>query len=161
MSKETATIDKEKCLENYNKVVDNAELVAVQLLVSNFNVSPDFFRAEEKNFSYSIEIVDVDYKSKEKAGIAFLLANVKISANANTEDILLFKTKYVVLYNIEKRCDKNAVFAFLQRVAPFTCYPYFRALFASMCGAAGVQVPPLPVHKEKPVQKEKSVQKEK
>lgn len=137
----------ESRLDRYNEVVGLANIQGVQLIRCGFDVKPIFFEDQEENdLSYSVEREASHYD--EDIGIA--AANIKftVSSRKRRKKTLNCEAYYVVIYDNLKGCDRDAVDAFLRRVAPFAGYPYFRSLFANLDWAANIRLPPLPVHKE-------------
>ena len=132
----------------YNAVVREADLQAVQLLNLSFNVDPVFFGDRSKRkLDVSIEHGTNEFDAAK--GAAFSFVNVDVSARRGRKRTLTCKAEYVVVYENLRGCDPGAVKLFLDRVAPFACYPYFRSVFATLDWAAGTMLPPLPIHKEK------------
>lgn len=147
-------------LEKYNQVVGSAELETVQLLDMSFEVKPAFFAPDAENtLSYDIDFDECHY-SDDKA-VAMALVNCGVLAKNGEEEDLIFSARYSVVYSFSARCDDEAVEAFLKRVAVFTCFPYFRTMFANVAWAANTHLPPLPVHKEPVAPKKKATQKTK
>lgn len=139
-------IKREK-LEKYNHVVGAAQIRAVQMMSVSFKVKPDFFSEEEKRaLSYDVKNGDHNFSTEDGAAMIFVSFNV--SAQTGRKKTLVCEADYVVTYDGLNDCDDEAVKAFLGRVAPFACYPYFRSLFATLDWAATTGLPPLPVHKE-------------
>ncbi|MGV3490132.1 MAG: hypothetical protein ACO1OG_02310 [Devosia sp.] len=134
--------------EAYNLVVKEADLQAVQLLNLSFNVDPAFFGDRSKR-KLDVNIEHGTNEFDAAKGAAFSFVNVVVSVKRARKNTLLCKAEYVVVYENLKGCETNAVKAFLDRVAPFACYPYFRSVFATLDWAAGTMLPPLPIHKEK------------
>ena len=159
MSKEMVSVDEAtatpaadassaEALEAYNAVVRDADLQAVQLLDLSFNVDPAFFGDRSKRkFDLNIEQGANEFDSSK--GAAFSFINIVVSVKRARKNTLLCRAKYVVVYENLNGCEEDAVKAFLDRVAPFACYPYFRSVFATLDWAAGTMLPPLPIHKEK------------
>lgn len=138
----------EQARSEYNKVVRHADLQSVQLLNVSFEVDAAFFsdRANRK-LDVKIEHSSNEFTASKGAALAFV--NLAVSVRRSRKRTLACKAKYVVAYENLAGCSEEAVATFLDRVAPFACYPYFRSLFASLDWAAGTALPPLPIHKEK------------
>lgn len=143
-----APLSKEERLRNYNLVVDSAELVSVQLVRSNFEVKPEFFRSADarKNLGYDAQVESVDFSPESGVAMAFLTFSV--DSKKGKKKLLSSTAKYLVVYDELTECDPDAVEAFIRRVATFAAYPYFRSHFASLDWAATTRLPPLPVMRE-------------
>lgn len=136
-------------LERYNHVVSAAQLRSVQMSSTAFKVKPDFFSdGENRKLSYTV-IKGARHFSEENA-VAMAFISFQVEAKIGRKKVLHCEAEYVVTYDGLFDCEEEAVLAFLDRVGPFTCYPYFRSLFASLDWAATTGLPPLPVHKEPP-----------
>ncbi|MER9202256.1 hypothetical protein NKH74_24110 [Mesorhizobium sp. M0933] len=152
MAKEVSAVDekiarKRDRLEKYGDVVELANLSAVQMTSVKFSVKPEFFANDDhRNLSYTIDKGTMEYLRDQKAGMAFL--SLKVEAKSGRKRTLYCEAEYLVTYDNLIDLNEEAVVAFLDRVAPFACYPYFRSLFANLDWAATTGLPPLPVHKE-------------
>ncbi|WP_018690041.1 hypothetical protein [Ahrensia kielensis] len=139
----------ERKINSYNAAVDAAMLKSVQLVEINFLVKPDFFRAKsnEKKFHVVVDSVEPEYEAGNDAVVALVDFEVFIK-RARTKQ-LTCKAKYAVVYGGFSNCEYEDVLRFIERVSTFTCYPYFRSVFANIDWAAGTHLPPLPVLKER------------
>ncbi|MER9869270.1 hypothetical protein NKJ35_19195 [Mesorhizobium sp. M0136] len=134
-------------IEKYGDVVELAQLRAVQMTNVKFDVKPEFFADEDRRgLSYTVQKGNREYLRSEQAGMAFI--SFKVDAKTGRKKTLICEAEYLVTYDNLVECNQEAVIAFLDRVAPFACYPYFRSLFANLDWAASTGLPPLPVHKE-------------
>lgn len=113
----------------------------------SFKVKAEFFSEDEKRaLSYVVKNGVHHFSTEDGAAMMFVSFNV--TAQTGRKKTLACEAEYVVTYDGLNDCDDDAVEAFLGRVAPFACYPYFRSLFATLDWAATTGLPPLPVHKE-------------
>lgn len=134
-------------LERYNHVVSVAQLRSVQMSSTSFKVEPEFFLNEEnRKLSYTVKKGAKNFSETE--AVAMALVSFEVESKAGRKKNLHCKADYFITYDSLIDCEGEAVFAFLDRVAPFACYPYFRSLFATLDWAATTGLPPLPVHKE-------------
>jgi hypothetical protein len=138
---------KRERLENYNKVVAAAELGAIQLVKLDFDVSPEYFvESDENQLGYVITPESSEYDPD--AGIAVCAIEFQVNAMRGEAPVLQCNATYTIMYSISETCDVHAVKAFIERVGVFSCYPYFRGVFANLDWAANTRLPPLPIHKE-------------
>ncbi|WP_337267871.1 protein-export chaperone SecB [Oryzifoliimicrobium ureilyticus] len=136
-----------KAADAYARVVDHANLEAVSLVNLNFSVKPTFFtKRSEIELGYEIGVEENSYN--RETGSAISVIDCSVTAVVDEEKLFDCEAKYIVLYSILEECDEDAVQSFLNRVAVFACYPYFRSVVASVDWAAGTQLPPMPVHRE-------------
>lgn len=84
-----------------------------------------------------------------REGAEHLIAEVALAAGCKQgrKWVLRGRSTYLVAYTVEGRPTVQAAEEYLNKVARFTAYPYFRAHFAGLCSQAGAQMPPLPVMK--------------
>ncbi len=150
---EKENADKRSSLANYEKAVEAAKLKAVNLIDFSFKVQPDFFsfKKTDLNFCYLVNNTDTQYE--EDFAVAFV--DFEVYTKKSRRKLLSCKAQYAVIYDGFKNCEEKEVRQFVNRVSVFTCYPYFRSLFASMDWAAGTKLPPLPIHKEPIIPKKK------
>lgn len=133
--------------EQYNKVVEQAALGDIQLTSLKFDVKPDFFSSDEKRkLRYDVTLQATEFEPS--VGLAVASLTLSVIGTAGKKKALNCSADYAVVYGNLKDCDSEAVDAFLDRVAKFACFPYFRSLFSSLDWSAGLQLPPLPVLKE-------------
>ena len=144
-------------VKEYGRVVDAAELEAVNLIHMEFDVRPRYFtERDETQLSYTIDVDSQKYDEESGNAVAFI--SCAVGAHVEDEALLSFEGQYVVAYKVSEKCDHTAVETFLKRVAVFACYPYFRSVVANLDWAAGTGIPPMPVHKEPKVQAKKEVE---
>ena len=151
---------KEKLLEEYNKVVDQIEISAINLTSLDFDIKPSFFELfDDKKTKFSFDVGFLNIETPEFDGLnsevvedvlsnfasAQLYANVFMKNGRKT--LFSLKAEYLLIYTNIAGCEPQAVEAFIERVGRFTCYPYFRSLFSTIDGCAGTRMPPLPVLK--------------
>ncbi|AMK26225.1 MULTISPECIES: hypothetical protein [Sphingobium] len=136
--------------ENFNKLVAHARLSRLRLMSSSFDLKPDAMGESRRNWAYrisaSLEDWSLDCDALELRGIfAFKVACVE-----GRRHPVSLGARYFATYRLSAECDEKAALSYLDRVARFSCYPYFRALFSILTEQSGLQLPPLPVMKEPP-----------
>lgn len=146
-AKAEPVVEKERLLENYNRVVAAADLGGIQLAKLEFDVSPKYYSQREKaELGYVVTLDSSVYDPDE--GFAACIVNLDVDAIIDDESLLRCNAQYTVMYSVAEPCEEEAVKAFLERVGIFACYPYFRGLFANLDWSANTRLPPLPIHKE-------------
>lgn len=129
----------------YDDVVGTADLLDVKLTSSTFEVQPALFSLAEsaKRYVYGCEPEAIHFhaESRRVFGVFALEAGVK----SGRKWLFRVRSKYLIIYRVAGDADKLAVETFAERVGAFTCYPYFRAHYASLAGSAGAELAPLPV----------------
>lgn len=141
--------EQKRRIENYSQVVDKAELNAVRLINSEFSVSPVYFDTDQQTDSeFFYDVTTESRVFDSEAGIGFVFLFCEAGARREDESLVSCVAKYIVSYNGLEGCDDEAAGVFLSKVGRFTCYPYFRTLFATLNASAGTDLPSLPVLKE-------------
>jgi hypothetical protein len=144
-------VEKEKpqrpTAEEYNALVNSAELMDIKLIKSDFDVQPIFFSTEDdkKSYRYDCELA----RSFHREGGDYIFAEVALEAGCKVgrKWLLRSKSTYLVAYALDRPTSEAAALEYLKKVARFTAFPYFRAHFAEQCSQAGAVVQPLPVLK--------------
>jgi len=137
-------------VEAYDKVVETASLRELKLVSSSFDVKPE---AHSENFPTWRPTYDCTLSSNyfvEELGLIFGSVKAEVRCKHGRASILTLKSQYVILYKVDGKPEEAAALKFMQRVARFSVYPYFRAHFAELCSQAGLNVPPLPILREGP-----------
>jgi len=132
-------------LSDYNKLVASAELIDVKLIKSEFEVHGSFFSSDEaaRGLRYACEVAKAVYEGDVLLGEIHMLAGCK----AGRKWSLKARAAYLVAFHVSGGAPKEAAEYYVEKVARFSAYPYFRAHFAALCQGAGAEVPPLPVLK--------------
>lgn len=134
-------------VDQYNKVVDHADIKAVQLVHIDFDVEPRYYGdRKDQTIGYEVETDDSYYDAED--GFAACLVSFQVEAKDEEGVTLQCSARYTVSYRVSEPCDEKAVKTYLNRVGVFACYPYFRGLFANLDWSANTRLPPLPVHRE-------------
>jgi hypothetical protein len=130
--------------KQYNSVANKANLTAISLISSHFEVKPAFFEnTEANNLSFRHECKDPDFVAEEGVGIGFL--TWYLEARSKRKKVLTVTTEYVVVYRNMKEENAAAVKAFVEKVGTFATYPYFRAHVSYLSWASETSLPILPV----------------
>lgn len=130
--------------KEYNSIVSDANLASILLMESNFKLDTEYFSHKESaKFEYVDELVNHVYGAN--VGVASGEFKWTITVKKGNKNLAKLQATYLVLYdNLE---DKNeaAVRLFVERVAKFACYPYFRSHVSNMSWASNAALPLLPV----------------
>jgi len=143
---------KQELLARYNEVVDRAALGSIRLLDLNFAIKPDCLAKEDygsnSKFAYGVSTKDIDFDSGSGRGGASFTCEA--TSSLGRVKAAHCKAVYYVSYRNMTGCEETATKAFMGRVGRFTCYPYFRALLATLDWSATAKLPTLPVLRERP-----------
>ena len=132
----------------YNAFVASADVRDIRLIKSEFSVSPEAL--EERHAlrrEHACDITQSHYDSDNKLLYAWVAASA--ACYWKRKRILSSKCQYLIVYTVNAEPDDAAVPVFIRRVARFAAYPYFRSHFAHLASQAGLEIPPLPVIKER------------
>lgn len=147
----------ESLVQAYDKVVETASLRELKLVSSSFDAKPDAYSEDFQNWRPTYDcVLDSNYFVAD-LGLIFGAVSAEVRCKRGRSSILTLKSRYVILYKVEGEPEESAALKFVQRVARFAVYPYFRAHFAEICSQAGLNVPPLPILREGPRQIAKTV----
>ncbi|WP_420607342.1 hypothetical protein [Novosphingopyxis sp.] len=135
-------------VEAYNQVVAKANLIDLRLTASRSEIKPAALDVDRTGWDLKVgdELVewDVDEEKERLWGRIIFKAEC---VDGKRKPIIV-EGDYLIIYAVEGKVDKRSASLFINRVARFACYPYFRTLFAALLGQASVVMPPLPVLKE-------------
>ncbi|MGB7374817.1 hypothetical protein [Pontixanthobacter sp.] len=138
----------------YNGIAKCAQLLAVQLIESSFNITPSFFEEiEEANFN--IDVTDVNDSFDEKSRIASCMFQFENYRKRGRKKVFSLKDKFVIFYRIPAECDEFHAIAFARRTGLMAAYPYFRAHVAQTASMANAEVPILPTVASMPIKKQR------
>jgi hypothetical protein len=138
----------------YNALVAAAQLQDIRLVKSAFELAPEGIEVRpEWKFTHACEIDQMHFDAAK----SLLIASVSAEANAEIGEqgsvshhtMLSITCQYVVFYSVTGSPSDAAIDSFARRVARFAAYPYFRAHVAELASQAGLQLPPLPVIRER------------
>lgn len=143
---------------SYNDVVKAAELSTVMLISSEFNVQSDFFTYSD-NLELRSGAEREDVLVDDEEGFATQVIKFRVSADVDDEVYLEAKATYLVAFTLNERVSEDAVKDFVDRVAVFTAYPYFRARVSQYSWEANAELPPMPMIKAPPRKSAKQAKK--
>ncbi|TMM50193.1 hypothetical protein [Qipengyuania marisflavi] len=127
----------------YNLVAKSARLLGIQLIESNFSISPLYFE-ETSGKAPSIEISDVHESFDFEKGVATCIFQFETFEKRGRKKAFSLKDKFVVYYRIDCDCDELHATSFARRTGLMAVYPYFRAHLAQTSSLANADVPILP-----------------
>lgn len=135
---------------HYNDVVARAKLQAIRLLSSEFDVQPLAYEPNDQGpefeIAHNLIAHSYDRERNQLSGLLGFEAQQTRDGNA----VLSVAAEYLVDYLLNTECEEDAAELFVERLAPFAAYPYFRSLFSQLTSQAGLLTPPLPILAEAP-----------
>ena len=143
-------------LKLYNEAVNSAELVDVKLISSSFKVEKEFFSEEGENSKFGFGPKTSKAGFDEEKNMVLGHIEFETSAKLGNKFIMRLQSTYFVAFSFEKKVDKDQAVKFFHRVGKFTSYPYFRNLFAQHVSEAQLELPPLPILKQRHTFKDQS-----
>ena len=134
--------------DSYNQVARNANLRAIALTGSRFNVTREFLNVRQSDggevkLKYGSSIEGTAFH--ENDGMASCTWQWEVAAKIGRKKALSIQATYLAFYGGLSGCDEEAVVRFLHRVAKFATYPYFRAHVSHVSWESGLDLPIMPV----------------
>lgn len=127
----------------YNAVATAARLEAINLLSSEFSISPDCLMDQARwKLNYGRTVLSCQFSEVDHSVTAIFQYYVKAKLGRKTA--LRCVADYGVFYQTHDGATEEAATGFCRNVGTFAAYPYFRALFSQLIGEAGLMLPPLP-----------------
>ncbi|WP_232495995.1 hypothetical protein [Novosphingobium kaempferiae] len=140
----------------YNDVARCAQLLSIQLIESNFNISPSFFEEEYVDRQMKIDVDNVHASFDEENRIATCVFHFETYHKKARRKVFSLKDKFIVFYHIDNECDDFHALAFANRVGFMAAYPYFRTHVAETASLAAADIPVLPTVSSMPVKRRSS-----
>lgn len=134
----------------YNQIARCAEILSVQLIESDFNISPSYFDRSNSE-KLNVEFSDIHASFDEKSKIATCVFQFESYKKISRKKVFSIKDKFVAFYRISADCDELHALAFVKKTGLLACYPYFRAHAAQTASLANADMPILPTIASMPV----------
>lgn len=138
--------------EAYNFVAKHANLATVQLISSNFDVSPEFF---EKDSQVKIDlchhILSVNHYNSDSFTVGIF--RYEVIAKIGRKRSMCARSDFMAVYEMPDEAAEYESRAFCARVGLFAAYPYFRAYFAHLMSLSQIDLPALPVLSADPLRR--------
>lgn len=130
---------------DYNRVVQSANLLSVQLIKTDFNVDEKFFDHKiKRSLVMNREYLKFVFDKKQKVVAGEF--RFSFQTKGPVESVLSSSAEYLVIYEFaENDVNEAAAIDFCKRVGVFAAYPYYRALVAHLSWATNTNLPPMPV----------------
>jgi hypothetical protein len=143
-------------IQLYNRVVAAAELGAILMTMSHSEVSPNAQTrsgsSEEEPVTRVVHIghsVDAhSFDSEQGMASCVVSFRLRILAGASQEELFKTTCDFSVVYRGLEDHTSEVIRRFVDRVARFAAYPYFRAYVSHLVSLAEIEMPPLPILKE-------------
>ncbi len=145
--------------EMFNSIARCAKLLAIQLIESNFNISPGFFD-EDLEGKLNLEVTSLNESFDADRRVSTCIFQFENSQKKGRRKVFSLKDTFAVFYKIPIECDEFHALAFVRRTGLLACYPYFRAHAAQTASLANAEMPILPTVASMPIKK-KNEKKEK
>lgn len=142
----------------YNKIVEAAELEEIKLVKSSFFIVPEYFSEEIQER----RVFSIDRKVNEPSYLASsgqLIAGFDYAVEVKLDEKYLLKCEasYIVVFLVEGDFDEDALKYYARRTGRSASYPYFRQYAATQSWASGADLPLMPFLKTNPERKSKDV----
>lgn len=134
----------------YAEVANNANLVDVRLIESNFSIKPEYYALSSEDgvkFSYNCKTHDPSFLEDE--GVSAAVFKWVAEAKSGNRKILKIECSYFVMYEDLVGYKPEYALAYVYKVGKFTSYPYFRNMVSVYSANARAEMPLLPSLKER------------
>ena len=149
--------------DSYNSLVRAAKLATIQLVESNFKITPEYFTKLEpsgRKRGFHCDIDNISIESDRRAFWAHLIWHTyvklgkKFLFRLDCDYLCAYSAEFDQHANFDHVTEQN-VTLFLERVGKVATYPYFRATASQFSWAANADLPMLPVLKSFPIRSAK------
>ena len=134
----------------YNRLVSHARVQSIRLINTRYDIRPVALSADRDDWKYEVSNRLLDWNCNNDSLLLSGTWEYTASCNLKRKQILKLVAKFLVTYRLSDRCDAEAGRQFIERVARFTAYPYFRGTFAMLTQQSGIALHPLPIISEPP-----------
>jgi preprotein translocase subunit SecB len=131
--------------QEYNKIVEAAELQEIKLVKSSFVINPDYFSEDIQNkriFSIDRKVSEPSYDAASEQLVAGF--DYAVGVKVDEKHLLTCEASYIVVFSVEGEFDEEALKYYARRTGRSASYPYFRQYAASQSWASGADLPLLP-----------------
>lgn len=129
--------------KEYNAVARKAELRAINLLSTNFDVSSDLLSQKDR-WKLGYSVTENSCKYDEDRNFVAAIFKYVLTAKVGRRNAVRCAADFGVFYHVGEVENSDAAEAFCHNVGMYAAYPYFRSLVASLAWNAGIDLPPLP-----------------
>ena len=136
--------------DQYNLIAKCARLLGIQLIESNFSISPAFFASDSEKLP-NLDISELHEAFDEESRVVTCVYQLEVSERRSRKKVYSFKNKFVIFYHIDYECDAFHATAFARRTGLMAVYPYFRAHLSHVSSLANADIPVLPTVASMPV----------
>lgn len=127
----------------YNAVAKGADLEGISLFSSKFDIDPQCLGEQDKwKLSYGRRILSCQFSEEDRSVVGIF--EYHVTAKSGRKRALHCVAQYGVFYGTPEGATEEGAKGFCRNVGTFAAYPYFRALFANLVAATGLNLPPLP-----------------
>lgn len=136
--------------KDYNRIVASANLAALRMVKSEFEVKPQFLTVrlgEKGGPAPELEnTVDAPHYDRER-GLLIGTVVWHVIVRHKRKTLLKIRCGYVTIYSDIPECEEAHAKIFFETVAPAQSYPYFRQRVAQSAADAMIELPLLPMLK--------------
>ncbi|MEW2917240.1 hypothetical protein AB1A64_09210 [Ruegeria sp. ANG10] len=133
--------------EKYNQVAVAANLMELSLVKQRYDMKPDgFWEAEAEPHKLKQQFLGKPsgHRLHEDSGVLVGGYAWKAEIKFGRKKLLKLDAEYMLVYDGLETCDPEYAKLYFNKIARFTSYPYFRALFALSATNSSLALDPLP-----------------
>lgn len=131
--------------QTYNSLVARAHLRTIRMTASKFDMKPEALDLDPDAWQNNVGAGILERFLEAESGSLYGVFGFEVICRHARKKVLSVSATYLISYRIQGECDEAACELFVERVGKLACYPYFRALVASLTSQAGLVMRPLPV----------------
>jgi hypothetical protein len=140
----------------YSKVVKRASLENILLTASSFRVSHEYSQAVQDGVKRYLanSVQDTHFDAESNLLVGKVQCRVWMNRKGKEADhgpseksIFSVVASYVVIFEVPGEHKQDVLNVFMDRMGPFSVWPYFRGHVARVASEANLDVPILPIKK--------------
>ncbi len=134
----------------FNTVVAHAKIQSIRLVGTKLVIKPAALSTRRSAWKFEVSDELEDWHCDNEAQSLRGEFGYSAVCMHDRSRIITVKAQYLATFALSAACDDEAARHYLERVGRFMCYPYFRAIFATLTEQSGLQLPPLPIIADQP-----------
>ena len=134
----------------FNTVVAHAKIQSIRLVGTRLVIKPAALSTRRSDWKFEVSDELEDWHCDNDAQSLRGEFGYSAVCMHNRSRIITVKAQYLATFALSAACDDEAARHYLERVGRFMCYPYFRAVFATLTEQSGLLLPPRPIIADQP-----------
>lgn len=127
----------------YSSIAKCAQLMAIQLIHSDFDISPQFFDDNDEG-KLGVDFTELHGVFDVESRVTTTIFQFHTFKKIGRKKVFSIKDQFAVFYKIPIDCDAFHAVAFARRTGLMASYPFFRAHVAQTAALANAEMPIIP-----------------